>query len=181
MQLSLDGFVAGPAGELDWMTWEWDDALKDYTWGITTPVDLILLGRKTAEGFMPHWASVVADPGHPEYAAGLKFHETPKIVFSRTLDTIEGNNANVLHEVSPATINELRRQPGGDIIAYGGAGFVSSLFTQDLIDEYYLFVNPVALGKGMSIFNSLSEKRNLKFMDARSFDCGIAVLVYRPA
>lgn len=180
MQLSLDGFVAGPNGELDWMTWNWDDELKAYVSGITEPVDLILLGRKTAEGFIPHWSSVAADPQNPEYTFGRKMNDTAKIVFSRTLETIEGNNTSLLSEASPAAINQLKQQPGGDIIVYGGAGFVSGLFRQGLIDEYHLFINPVALGAGKSIFSDLHETRHLKLQHAKGFASGVALLVYQP-
>ena len=181
MQLSLDGFMARPNGDLDWMTWDWDDELEAYGNELTAPVDLILLGRKTSEGFIPHWTSVAANPEDPEYAFGRIMNDTPKIVFSRTLQTIEGNNTSLLKEASPEVINELKSKPGGDIIVYGGAGFVSGLFQQGLIDEFHLFINPVAIGKGLSIFNTLPESRKLKLMHAQGFASGVAVLVYQPA
>ncbi len=181
MQLTLDGLCAGPNGELDWMTWEWDDALKEFVTGLTTPVDLILLGRKTSEGFIAHWGNVAADPAHPEYDAGRKFTDTRKIVFSRTLDAIAGPNAELMHEADAETINALKAQPGGDIIVYGGADFVGSLVQQGLIDDYYLFIDPVAIGEGLSIFRGLKSPRQLKLEDARAYDCGITVLHYKPA
>jgi len=180
MQLSLDGYSARPDGALDWMVWEWDDALKDYGNAITAPNDLILLGRKTAEGFIPHWERVAANPQDPEHDFGRLMVDTPKIVFSRTLDTMEGTAVSVLHEASPDAIRKLKAQPGGDIIVYGGVDLVSGLLRKGLIDECHFFVNPVAIGKGMSIFNGLEKDLQLKLVDAKAFTCGVSVLMYRP-
>ena len=77
-------------------------------------------------------------------------------------------------------VNDLKRQPGGDIIAYGGATFVSSLIKEGLIDEFHLFVNPVAIGEGMPIFEKLEQKQNLTLVKSIAFDCGIVVLCYHP-
>jgi len=79
VQMSLDGFIAGPAGEMDWLVRDWDDALKQYVTGITEPVDCILLGRKLAQGFIPYWAT------HPQEEGAEKFNHTPKVVFTRSL------------------------------------------------------------------------------------------------
>jgi len=181
MQQSLDGFMARPNGDLDWMIWDWDEELKEYGNELTAPVDLILLGRKMSDGFLGHWSAVAANPEDPEHSFGRIMNDTPKIVFSRTLQTIEGNNTSLLKEASPEVIHELKAKPGGDIIVYGGANFVSGLFQQGLIDEFYLFINPVAIGKGLSIFNNLRQNRQLKLQHARAFSCGVAVLVYQPA
>jgi dihydrofolate reductase len=78
-------------------------------------------------------------------------------------------------------INDIKSSPGKDIIVYGGAAFVSSLVEQGLIDEYHLFINPVALGKGMTIFGGLASRLNLKLVNSKAFDCGIVVLFYQPA
>jgi dihydrofolate reductase len=181
MQVSLDGYVAAPDGNLDWMVWNWDDELKNYVGQITEPIDLILLGRKLAEGFIPHWAAAAADPQNPQVEAGKKFSGTPKIVFSRTLDTCEWENTILMKDASAAAIKQIKSQPGSDIIAYGGASFVSGLIQQNLVDEYHLFINPTALGKGLAIFNALEGRLNLKLVKATPFECGIVVLVYQPA
>ena len=73
VQMTIDGYIAGPNGELDFMVWNWDDELKRYVDTITEPVDCIVLGRKLAEGFIPYWATVAANPNDPEFAAGKKF------------------------------------------------------------------------------------------------------------
>src|SRR5688572_25344732 len=92
VQISVDGFIAGPNGEMDWMEWNWDDALKQYIAELTEPVDCILLGRKLAEGFIPYWALVAENTSDPEHEAGIKFTETKKIVFTKTLEKSSWKN-----------------------------------------------------------------------------------------
>jgi len=181
VQLSVDGFIAGPRGEMDWVTFDWDDQLNQYVQEITDPVDCIVLGRKLAEGFIPHWAAVAADPQHPELAAGQKFTATPKVVFTRTLERPEWPNTTLAKGDLVAEITRLKEQDGGDIIAYGGASFVSALVHHDLIDEYHLFVNPIALGSGMPIFQALASPRRLVLETAKAFPCGIVLVRYHRA
>ena len=176
----MDGFIAGPNGEIDFGVWDWDDALKQYVTDLTAPVDCIVLGRHLAEGFIPHWAAVAADATHPEQSAGRKFTDTPKVVFSRTLEKSAWENTVLATGDLVDEINALKAQPGQDIIAYGGAAFVASLVKHGLIDEYHLFVNPAAIGKGMSIFSALENKQALTLVKATPFSCGIVVLNYTP-
>ncbi len=185
MQLSVDSFVAGPNGEMDWMAWNWDEELKNYVTQLTETVDLILLGRKLAEGFIPHWASAASDPKSPDFAFAKEMNDRPKIVFSKTLKSTDPvvtgwentklANGNLVEEIA-----ELKNQSGKDIIVYGGASFVSSLISNNLIDEYHLFINPAALGNGMTIFKELENRVNLNLVNSNSFDCGIVVLCYQP-
>jgi len=181
VQISIDGFIAGPQGEMDWMTFDWDDELKQYVTDLTEPVDCIILGRRLAEGFIPHWAAVAADPENPESTAGKKFTDTFKVVFTRTLDGSEWENTVLAKGDLVDEITELKEQDGKDIIAYGGATFVSSLIKHGLIDELHLFVNPVALGKGMAIFQELDGKQKFVLETSRAFSCGIALIKYRRA
>ena len=177
MQMTIDGFVAGPNGEQDWLVWDWDEALNAYVDQITQSVDCILLGRVLAQGFIPYWASVAADPDKTDASAEF-FHNTPKVVFSNTLESSEWEHTTIAKDDLATEIGELKAQPGQDIIAYGGATFVSNLIKQNLIDEYHLFVNPVALGEGMSIFGKVEAKYNLKLVSSQSFACGIVALHY---
>ncbi|HSE41925.1 MAG TPA: dihydrofolate reductase family protein [Acidobacteriota bacterium] len=180
VQMTVDGYIAGPNGEMDFMVWNWDDELKKYVTDLTEPVDSIVLGRKLAEGFIPHWANVAADPDHPEFTAGQKFTETPKVVFTRTLEKSEWPNTVLAKGNIVDEITKLKKQNGKDIIAYGGAIFVSDLIKHGLIDDYHLFVNPAALGNGKTIFKELNSKQNMTLVKARPFDCGIVVLNYQP-
>lgn len=178
VQLTIDGFISGPNGEMDWLTFDWDEALKQYVTDLTEPVDCIVLGRKLAEGFIPHWAGVAADPQNPEHAAGQKFAGTHKVVFTKTLEESGWANTVLAKGDLVDEITALKNQTGQDIIVYGGATFVSALIKHGLIDEYHLFVNPVAIGSGLPIFQALDSRLDLTLAKATSFACGIVVLQY---
>ena len=178
--MTIDGFIAGPNGEMDWMTFNWSDDLIAYVTELTDSFDTILLGKNLAQGFIPHWANVAANPENPEHSAGLIFNGTDKVVFTKTLETSEWPNTVLAKGDLVEEVNRLKNQSGKDLIAYGGGQFVSSLIQAKLIDELNLFVNPAVLGKGMSIFQSVTEKQSYELLGARAFACGIVVLTYKP-
>lgn len=180
VQMTVDGYIAGPNSEMDWITMNWDDELKQYVTALTEPVDCIVLGRKLAEGFIPYWAGVATNPDDPQFTAGQKFTNTPKVVFTKTLDQSAWGNTVLAKGDLVEEITNLKKQGGQDIIAYGGATFVSALIKHGLIDEFHLFINPAAIGKGLTIFKELDQKQNLILAKAVSFDCGIVVLNYEP-
>lgn len=179
--MSVDGFIAGPNGEMDWVVWDWDKGLNRYVDELTNSVDCIVLGRKLAEGFIPHWANAAANPDHPEYMAGRKFSDTHKVVFSQTLAESVWNNTELAKGDLAAEITNIKKRNGKDIIAYGGATFVSALIKEGLIDEFNIFINPVILGKGMPIFENVAGKQVLTPVESGSFECGIVVLKYAKA
>jgi dihydrofolate reductase len=174
VQMTVDGYIAGPNGEMDWTNRNWDDALKNYVGEITRPVDCIVLGRKLAQGFIPYWAS------HPAEEGAEKFNHTHKVVFTKTLERSEWANTILAKGDLVDEIMHLKRQDGGDIIAYGGATFVSALIQHRLIDEFHLFVNPAAIGSGLTIFKELGGKQNLTLKQSLVYPCGIVVLCYEP-
>lgn len=176
--MTVDGYIGGPNGEMDWVTLPWTDDINNYVGAILEPVDTIVLGRKLAEGFIPYWADVAADPGNPEFEGGKKFTDTPKVVFSKTLDQSKWENTAVANGDLVEEITRLKQQEGQDIYACGGATFVSALLRHGLIDKYYLFVNPAAIGNGLPIFHQLDSRQNLKLVQSVAFDCGIVVLNY---
>ena len=172
--MTVDGYIAGPNGEMDWMVWDWDNALKNYVTAITAPVDCIILGRKLAQGFIPHWAA------NPEQEGADKMNNTAKVVFTKTLDKSEWPNTGLAKGNLVDEITQLKKQPVNDIIVYSGANFVSALIKEGLNDEYHLFINPTAIGNGMTIFKELDGKLNLVLVKSTSFACGIVVLHYEP-
>ena len=180
VQMSVDGCVAGPNGEMDWMVWDWDDELNRYVSELTEPVDTILLGRKMAGGFISHWSQVANDPNNPLYAAGKKFTDTPKVVFTKTLEKSEWSNTAIATGDLASEITRLKNQNGKDMIVYGGASFVSALIKEGLIDEFHLFINPAVLGKGLTIFKDVDHKQGLALVNSASFECGIVLLHYEP-
>ena len=177
MQITVDGFVAGPEGQLDWMTWDMDEKIIGFINHLTDTSDTILLGRKMTDGFVKYWEGVLKNPSSPEFAFAKKMVDTPKVVFSRTLKSVEGKNVRVESGPAPQAIGRLKEQAGKDIVVYGGATFVSSLIGSGLIDELNLFVNPVAIGNGMRIFEA---RRPLKMTGSTAYPCGIVVNTYSP-
>lgn len=175
MQMTLDGFVAGPDGQLDWMSQEMDPKQLEVLTELTNSMDTILMGRKMAGGFTNYWESVVDNQPHsPEYPYAKIFVDTPKIVFSKSAETIPGRNVIVENGDLSTKVSELKKQEGKDIIVYGGAGFVGELIRAGLIDELNLFVNPVAIGNGLRIFN---DKTNLKL--TQSIACANGLVINR--
>jgi dihydrofolate reductase len=179
MQMSVDGYVAGPNGELDWMHGEWDDELIKYTGGLTNSIDTILLGRKMTDGFVSHWTNVMKNTKDSEYKWAKIFVDTPKVVFTKTLNKSIWINTTLAKGNLTDEIAKLKNQPGKDIIVYGGAGFVSSLIKEGLIDELHLFVNPVAIGNGMTIFKSLNKTQIFSVLHSTPYSCGITVSCYK--
>ena len=176
MQITADGFVAGPQGELDWMTWNMDAPLLALINELTDSSDTILLGRKMTPGFITYWESVVEKPDSPEFAFAQKMVRMPKIVFSETVQRIDGKNIRVENGDLVPAVNQLKAQAGKDIVVYGGANFVSSLLRHDLIGELNLFVNPVAIGEGLRVF---ATRKTLKLERSAAYACGVVVNTYR--
>jgi dihydrofolate reductase len=183
MQITLDGFVAGPNGENDWVftSGKGDpNALKEivgFSAELAAGCDTVLIGGKTAKsGFIDYWQNVADNqpdnPWHP-FAQHMANHR--KIAFSRTETAISGRNAEVQNGDLATTVQALKNEPGKDIVVYGGAGFVSALISHNLIDEYYLIVNPVALGSGLSIFH---ERKVLQLESSTPFVHGKIVNKY---
>ena len=175
--VTIDGYLAGPNGEMDWMTWDWDEELKNYVSELTKPVDCIIMGRKLMDGFIGTWKSRLENPETADDFA-RKMIETPKVVFSKTIENVEWENTTVAKNNLAEEISQLKNQSGQDIIVYGGSNFVSSLIKENLIDEYNFFINPVVLGKGMTIFSDLENRLNLTLVKSQMFSCGIALLCY---
>ena len=181
MQMSLDGYVARPNGELDWMTWDQDDKLIQFINSLIDSSDTILLGRKMTDGFVSYWENVVNNkPDSPDFSLAKKMVDTPKVVFTKTLDKSTWNNTTLAKGNLAEEIANLKKQTGKDIIVYGGAGFVSSLIKEGLIDEYHLIVNPTAIGNGMTIFNSLDRIQKFTPIQAKLYSGGKTVLSYKP-
>ncbi len=176
VQMTVDGFIAGPLGEMDWIISTWSEDVNQYVTALTEPVDTILLGRKLAQGFIPHWKGI-AEKEAPEHYS-RKFVETPKIVFTKSLENSEWEYTTLAKGDLTEEVNSVKAREGGDIIVYGGGSFVSALIREGLIDEFHLFVNPTLLGDGMPIFRELKERQALHLKESRSFDCGIVLLCY---
>lgn len=176
VQISVDGYVAGVNGELDWTVssdvklWQLINELPDSS-------DTLLLGRKMAQEFVPHFEAF--EPDSTGFSFSRKMVTIPKIIFTKTLDKAFGQNTSLAKGNLEDEIAKLKNQNGKDILVYGGAGFVSSLIAGGHIDEFYFFVNPVMINKGMRIFDLLGERQKLSLISAIPYECGITVLRYK--
>jgi dihydrofolate reductase len=177
VQTTVDGYMGGPNGEMDWMTVPWSDDLSAYSNALHQSADLIVLGRKLAEGFIPAWAA--GPPGETQESIDW-MNNTPKVVISNSLTASPWENATVAGGDLAETINKLKAEPGGDIMAYGGSTLVQALIAKELLDELHLFVNPAAIGAGIPVFPNLADNQQLRLVTARQFDCGTTVLHYAP-
>jgi dihydrofolate reductase len=178
MQISLDGFVATTRNEP--VNFVWNEEWKNFSIANLEDVDCIILGRKTAPDFIPYWARVAEKPNDPDFQIAKKLTDIPKIVFSKTLANSEWANAKLVTGDMVDEINKLKKQAGNSVMLYGGAGFVSALIKNGLIDEYYLGVNPVVIGSGLPIFNELVGRRKLTLIKSQTFDGGLVLLHYIP-
>lgn len=171
INVSLDGFITGPDGAMDWFVW--DDELSKRATDILDSGDIILLGRVLADEFLRYW------PNDTTEFAG-KINRLPKIVFSTTLDKVEYPNVTLVKENVAEEVMKLKQQPGKNIVLYGGAGLAQTFMRLNLIDEYHLFVNPVILGSGLHLYMGLDEKLNLKLIHSKTTPSGVTILCYEP-
>jgi dihydrofolate reductase len=178
VQMSVDGCIAGPNGEMDWMVGLLDDEFIKYQYKLTEPVDTILLGRKMTDVFISYWSNVMNKPDDPWYAFAKKMIETPKVVFTKTVNKSRWINTDIATGDLIEEVSKIKSQNGMDIVVYGGASFDSSLIKEKLIDEFYLFINPVAIGNGMTIFKDLNEIQKYTLIESKAFECGIVLLRY---
>jgi dihydrofolate reductase len=140
-----------------------------------------------AETFIPHFEETVNDlqsKNHDKaldekFAYAHRMVSMPKIVFSKTMKSFDGKNVSVENGDLVTAIKDLKTQKGKDMIVYGGAGFVSSLIKEGLIDEFYLFVNPIMINKGLRIFDLLEHRQKLSLVSATPYACGISVLAFK--
>lgn len=174
VQMSVDGCIAGPNGEMDWMVGLSDDELVKYAYKLTESVDTILLGRKMTDGFISYWSDVMNKPDDPWYAFAKKMIEIPKIVFTKTLNKSRWINTDIATGNLVEEVNKIKSQT----VVYGGASLDSSLIKEKLIDEFYLFINPVAIGNGMTIFKDLNEIQKYTLIESKAFECGKVLLRY---
>ncbi len=174
--VTIDGFFAGPNGELDWFVW--DDEMAKFSTDQLKTVDTILLGRVTYQLFADYWPTPAAYKENPIIAPMM--NDLQKIVFSRTLDSAEWNNSKVVKENIAEEISKLKQQPGKDMVIFGSGLIVSEFAKLGLIDLYRLIVNPVVLGSGKPLFKGLNDKLKLKLLNAKALGSGNVILEYQP-
>lgn len=178
MQMTINGYVAGLNGENDWMTWNPDDEFIEFMKLMLDTSDTLLLGRKTAESIIKFWTDTAEqNPSHP---FARKIVDIQKVVFTKTLDKSTWNNTTLAKGNIEEEIDSLKKQSGKDILIFGGAGFVSSLIKDGLIDEYHLIINPTTMRDGMTIFNSLDVIQKITPIESKLYPGGKTILSFRP-
>jgi dihydrofolate reductase len=178
MQLSVDGFNStGPNDEQKWVTWAWDE-IKQYVLDLSDSSDTELIGRKLAVDYIPYWLDVFTKPADPMYEVAKRNVNRRKVVFTKTLEKAEWKNTELAKGNLVDEVHKLKNESGKDIIVYGGSSFVSALLKERLIDEFHLFINPVALGRGVALFDQLEDWQHMKLIKSITCECGIVILHY---
>jgi dihydrofolate reductase len=173
MGVSLDGFIAGPDGEIDWGAP--DEELHRFHNQQVRELGVHLCGRKLYET-MVYWETADQNPAAPEYELEFAhiWKALPKIVFSKTLEKVEGN-ARLVRGGAAEEVARLKAEPGKDL-AVGGAGLASTFIKLGLVDEFRLFVSPVVLGGGTRYFPALEEAIDLELVETRTFGSRVVYL-----
>ena len=177
--ITVDGFFAGPNGEIDWHNY--DDEMGAHSAEQMKSLGALVFGKTTYELMASYWPTPDGVKSEP-VVAGI-MNNIPKIVFSKTLQEVKDcplwKNVKVFHEIKPEEIIKMKEQEGGDIAIFGSGTIVQQFTNLGLIDEYRLIVNPLILGNGKLLFKDI-KKINLKLLETRTFRNGNVLLTYRP-
>ncbi len=171
LAVTLDGFIEGKNGEVDWCIMDSDMGFTDFL----SQIDTILYGRKSYD----IWGQYIPknEDSDTEKEIWKLVHSKKKYVFSRIQKEIDNRaifiNDNILEE-----INKLKKKPGKDIWLYGGASLITTFIKLGLVDEFRLSIHPVVLGEGKPLFIDLKQRVNLKMVNTRTFSSGVVQIIY---
>jgi dihydrofolate reductase len=174
MNVTLDGFMEGPDGDLGDTAQVVDQSFDRYASEMLRSIDGVLLGRKTYQlfaGYWPHATGPDAD----------RLNELPKIVFSRTLEKLEWKNSRLVRDRIAEEVGRLKAQPGKDLALFGSADLAATLMRLGVIDEYRVLITPVILGQGRPMFRDPGDRVALELVRATPWPSGVVALYYRPA
>jgi len=178
MHVSLDGFVAGLNGEMDWI--KLDEAMFDFVATMTDQADTALYGRVTYEMMQSYWPNAGEQPNASKHDKehSAWYNKVSKVVLSKTISEEGLYNTIVISDQLADNINKIKKQGGKNILIFGSPGASQSLLNQGLIDEFWLFVNPILLGHGMPLFKDVTERTKLKLIETKTFSSGVIALHY---
>ena len=178
MHISLDGFVAGPTGEMDWI--KVDEEIFDYIGKRISEGDTALYGRVTYQMMENYWPTAGDEPGASKHDIEHSkwYKNVHKVVLSKTMKDADLTNTTIISENLSERINEIKQQAGADIALFGSPTATHSLIQHNLIDGYWLFVNPIILGRGIPLFVDIKDKIKLNLLTTRQFTCGVTELNY---
>jgi dihydrofolate reductase len=179
MHVSLDGFVAGPNGEMDWIAI--DEEMYSDVADLVSTVDTALYGRVTYHGMESYWPTVPANPASTkeERRHAHWVENVQKIVFSTTLESVGWNNTRLVKANVAEEVARLKQQPGKNLMIFGSPTLTHTFIQLGLIDEYRITVNPVVLGSGIPLFKDVREQIALKLLASKTFRSGVVGLHYR--
>ena len=179
MHTSLDGFVAGLNGELNWI--KVDEEIFDFVATMTDTADTALYGRVTYEMMQSYWPTAGKQPNATKHDKDHSawYNKVSKIVLSNTISEKGLDNTTVISGQLADNINKIKKQDGKNILIFGSPGASQSLLNQGLIDEFWLFVNPIIFGQGMPLFKDITGTTKLKLVESKTFACGVIALHYK--
>lgn len=174
--VTLDGFIAGPNGEIDWHNV--DAEFNEFAIAQLDSVDTLIFGRVTYQLMADFWPTPA---GTAENAAiAERMNKTQKVVFSRTLERLEWQNCRLVKGNVVEEVRRLKDQPGKDMVIFGSGTIVTELTKHCVVDEYRLFVNPVVLGNGIPVIRGVGDRILFRLLDSRRFANGNVLLFYGP-
>ena len=178
MHASLDGFVAGPNGEMNWI--KVDEAMFDFVATMTAEADTALYGRITYEMMQGYWPNAGNKPNASKHDKehSAWYNSVSKIVLSTSLNEKELTNTTVISDDLAEKINAIKQQEGKNILIFGSPRASHSLLKEGLVDEFWIFVNPILLGKGIPLFKNIMETTQLKLVETKIFSQGVIALHY---
>ena len=185
MQMSLDGFIEGPNGAMDWLAQDDDDGWENIFHELTS-VDAFLLGGGMYPEYAKYWAAALTNPSSPknENKYARIAEKTQHIVISSTLskvDPVGQGKTRIVKENFAEEIRQMKEGPGKNMLIWGGAMMASTFVNLRLVDEYRLVVNPIVLGGGKALFNNLKQKYTLKLLETKPLKSGAVILRYQSA
>ena len=178
MHTSLDGFVAGLNGEMGWI--KVDDAIFDFVGTMTDQADTALYGRVTYQMMQSYWPTAGEQPNASKHDKehSAWYNKVSKIVLSKTISEKGLDNTIVISDQLADKIYKIKKQDGKNILIFGSPAASHSLMSHGLIDEFWLFVNPVLLGQGIPLFKNVTETTKLELKETKTFSCGVIALHY---
>ncbi len=178
MHISLDGFVAGPNGEMRWI--HVDEEIFDFVGKRISLGDTALYGRVTYQMMENYWPDAADKPNATRHDIEHSkwYNKVHKVVLSKTMKDAALTNTTMISDHLSDSINKIKQQPGNEILLFGSPTATHSLMQLDLIDGYWLFVNPIILGQGIPLFVDIKEKVKLKLLTTRPFTSGVTELNY---
>jgi dihydrofolate reductase len=183
MHISLDGFVAGPNGEMDWI--KVDEEIFDHVGKRISEGDTALYGRVTYQMMESYWPTAGQEPNASKHDIEHSkwYSKVHKVVLSKTMNPDSYRdagltNTTIISDNLSNRINEIKQQAGPDILLFGSPTATHSLIQLNLIDGYWLFVNPIILGRGIPLFVDIKDKIKLNLVTTRPFTCGVTELNY---